>query len=96
MAKHRNIGLGDLAKDNVTGFTGVVIAATEWLNGCRRLVLQPRELDEKGGVKSSETFDETQLTVVESGVVPGQNSVEATPAKRTGGPRDDAAALRRA
>lgn len=97
MAENGTVGLGDLVKDDVTGFTGVAVAITQWLNGCRRINLQPRELDEKGGVKHSETFDENQITVVERAAVKGENV--AAPGRRTaaptGGPRDDAAALRR-
>lgn len=71
--------LGDLAKDTITGFCGVVIARTEWLTGCDRLTLQPRELKD-GKPIDSVSFDITQLKIVKRGVTP------YTP-KNTGGPR---------
>jgi hypothetical protein len=73
------IKLGDVAKDTITGFEGVAIARTEWLNGCVRISLQPKKLQENGKPIDSETFDETQLAIV----APGLRHVEV----RTGGPR---------
>lgn len=35
------ITLGCKAKDKITGFTGIVIAMTSWLNGCQRVTIQP-------------------------------------------------------
>jgi len=80
------IKLGDLARDMITGFKGVVIARTEWLNGCARLSLQPRELDKEKRVIMSETFDETQLELVEEEAIklPGSRTKKAV---TTGGPR---------
>lgn len=34
------IEVGDVACDMVTGFFGIVVARTEWLNGCARLVAE--------------------------------------------------------
>lgn len=31
------VELGDIAKDEVSGFQGVVVAVTNWLNGCNRI-----------------------------------------------------------
>lgn len=89
-----NINLGDLAKDRVTGFTGVVVAHTRWLNGCPRITLQPRDLDPGGKPKETQTFDELQCEIVEAGAVPCGNANQSATAE-TGGPRDDKAALRR-
>jgi len=84
--------LGDLAKDRVSGFQGVVVARTEWLNGCVRLTLQPRKVSPLGKVYESETFDEHQLQVVKGDVVP---SAATRAVSRTGGPQNDKVALRR-
>ena len=57
--------LGDLAKDTITGFEGTVIAITEWLHACKRVTLQPRELNSKTGQPiESNTFDMPQLQVL--------------------------------
>lgn len=58
--------LGDLAKDKIIGFTGVVVAETKWLNGCRRVTIQPNKLDKDGNIREPETFDTPQVVVVES------------------------------
>jgi len=61
--KRSNIGLGDTARDTITGFTGVVICEAKWLHGCRRLTLQPRELKD-GKPVEMQTFDEPQLAKI--------------------------------
>lgn len=86
------VNLGDKVKDQVTGFTGIVIAKTIWLYGCDRVSVQPQDLDKDGKVKESQTFDEKQLILVKAGVVKTEAKIEST--KRTGGPRNDKIALR--
>lgn len=61
------IVLGCLAKDTVTGFTGIVNTKTEWLNGCVRYGLQPRELHE-GKLIESQCFDREQVEYVGPGL----------------------------
>lgn len=73
-----SLKLGDKAKDKISGFSGVIVAVTEWLNGCRRVTIQPQELFE-GKPVDSHTFDAEQITKVEAG--------PPLPQKRTGGPR---------
>lgn len=77
-----NVALGDLARDTVTGFTGIVVCRTEWLNGCWRTTLQPRGVTADGKTYPSETFDEFQLEVVE----PRRFALGS---KETGGPRPE-------
>lgn len=79
-----SIQLGDKAKDLVTGFTGICIARTQWLNGCTRIVLQSEKLDKEGKPNDGQTFDEPQLALVKSAVVPAPAT--NSPARRTGGP----------
>lgn len=54
------INLGDTARDTITGFEGVVVCVSQWLHGCQRLTLQPRELKDGKPVEAC-TFDEPQL-----------------------------------
>ena len=63
------ITLGDEAKDTVTGFTGVVVSRTDYLNGCTRICLQP-PIGADGKLPQYETFDEPQLRVVTAQKVP--------------------------
>ena len=63
------INLGDEAKDVVTGFAGVVVSRTEYLNGCTRVCLQP-PIGRDGTLPKYEAFDEPQLKVVKAQKVP--------------------------
>jgi hypothetical protein len=80
----RKVQLGSTARDTITGFTGVVIAITEWLNGCVRITLQPREMKD-GKPLENNTFDVQQIEVVEA-----NHYLEPAPAKHaTGGPKPE-------
>lgn len=74
------IKLGDVARDTITGFEGVVVARTEWLNGCRRLTIQPQALHDGKPIDST-TFDEPQLALIRSA------GARAEP--QTGGPQPE-------
>jgi hypothetical protein len=91
-----SIQLGDLVKDKISGFTGIAVAKTQWLTGCDRIDVQPREMHE-GRPIEAQWFDVTMLDVVEVGVIPCQNggpqpdgpSVNKSEAPAPGGPRND-------
>ena len=72
--------LGVTLKDQVTGFTGVVIYRTQWIHNCNVYGLQPQEM-KKGKPQDRLQFDEPQLIQVTEEVV--------KPARKTGGPNDD-------
>lgn len=76
------INLGDVAKDTITGFTGVVVAETKWLHGCVRLTLQPKELKDGKPIEGL-TFDEPQLELISTKSAKGTS--------KTGGPRPEPA-----
>jgi hypothetical protein len=71
--------LGDKVKDLVTAFEGIIIARSEYLNGCIRYGVQCAKLTKEGKPQETEWFDEKQLTFVKAKAV----DVEV---KRTGGP----------
>jgi hypothetical protein len=56
----RKVKLGTQVTDKISGFTGVAIARTEFLNGCVRVGVQAR-VDKDGKVPEAEWFDEVQL-----------------------------------
>lgn len=58
------IELGDVAKDTITGFTGVVVGRTKLRNNCDRLILQPREVKD-GKPIEGRSFDEPNVVLVE-------------------------------
>jgi hypothetical protein len=63
------INLGSEVKDLVTGFQGIAVAKTQFLNGCYRISVQP-PMTKEGKVPDNETFDEPQLKLVKEGKVP--------------------------
>lgn len=73
-----NIKLGCKARDTISGFSGVVVAITNWLNGCVRITIAPQELKD-GKPIDSHTFDVEQVALVEEKVMP-------EPTKQHGGP----------
>jgi hypothetical protein len=57
------IDVGDSVKDTITGLTGIAVCRSEWLYGCIRVGVQPREANE-GKVPEIVYVDEPQLKVV--------------------------------
>lgn len=80
-----NVELGDEVCDSITGFKGVAVAITEWLNGCQRIMIQPKELKDGKPIEPL-TFDTEQLIITKKADVH---------AEKHGGDRDDRAALSR-
>lgn len=72
-----DVTLGCKARDTISGFTGIVVAITHWLNGCVRITIQPQEMKDGKPIDGC-TFDVEQITVVEP------KAVEEKP--RHGGP----------
>ncbi len=62
--------LGDSVKDKITGFKGIVTSIHCYLNGCRRIAVQPKELKD-GKPIESQIFDEPQLDIVKKQAVEG-------------------------
>lgn len=91
MKNNDGVNLGDLVKDTITGFEGVVIGETRWLYGCRRFTVQPRDLKDGKPIEPV-SFDEPQLLVLEAfdgGWLPRSNAGSPAAAAETGGPRPE-------
>lgn len=86
MTIKKQIELGDAVKDLISGFQGVAVAKTEWLNGCIRWTLQPESMSKDGASKATETFDAQQLDVIKKHKV-ASVPVNAPLSARPGGPR---------
>lgn len=56
---HQHIGRP--ARDQITGFEGLVLGRTEYLTGCAQFYLQPQTLDDKGEPREGRWFDEQRL-----------------------------------
>lgn len=79
----KEIQLGQEVKDKVTGFKGIAVAKTTFLQGCRRIVIQPK-VNKEGVMSESQSFDEPDLEVIGHGILP---KPEPEPKKPPGGPR---------
>ena len=79
--KSKDVVLGTVARDIITGFEGVIVGKTTWLNGCDRIGLQPRKLKD-GKLIGVEWFDVEQVKFISKGPV----LTEPIP---TGGPKPD-------
>lgn len=61
-AKIFKFELGDQVRDTITGFAGVITSRVQFMNGCVRYAVQPRELHE--GLPVSDRYvDEEQLAL---------------------------------
>ena len=76
--------LGSFVRDKISGFTGITTSRSEFLYGCVRCQVTPKELHE-GKPVEAQWFDEDQLEVV-----PQAKGEPGNPGSRRGGPRDDA------
>ena len=77
------INLGDKVKDKVTGYTGIAVSSTDYLQGCTRIAVQAQEL--KDGKPVAELWvDEPQLTIIKRAVV--KEEVVDEGEEKTGGP----------
>ena len=80
------IKLGDKVRDSITGYEGVAIFITTYLNGCRRVGIQGNKLDDHNLPVDAYVVDETTLVVVKPQV---KKSIQ----QETGGPNERVAKL---
>lgn len=78
-----NIKLGDLVKDRITGYEGIVECIAEWLNSCRRISIRPINLKEDGTIQDMLTFDAPQIKIITPGYFDKPIIKEG---EKTGGP----------
>jgi hypothetical protein len=82
MSTRPDIALGDVVKDTITGFKGVVVSRHDYLNGCVRLGIQPKGLKD-GKPIEAQVFDIEQCELV--------TAAKPRAVKPSGGPRNDPA-----
>ena len=64
MSKSRKlVELGDEVQDKVTGFKGIAVVQSIYLQGCDRFSVQP-PLDKEGKMPESHGFDDAQLKIL--------------------------------
>lgn len=73
MAHKNEIRLGDEVEDLLTGIKGIATGVTTWMNGCRRIVIQPKPTKD-GKLADSINADEPTIKILRRGVVKGENT----------------------
>jgi hypothetical protein len=78
------IKLGSMVRDKITGFVGIAIGRTTWLNGCNRWGVQGLDLHE-GRPTEVVWIDSVQLAVVPDEQTPATKATGT----EVGGPQQD-------
>ena len=73
------VKLGTVVTDKITGFTGVATSRTEYLYGCVRVYVEPKEMHE-GKPIDGMVFDEQRLEAEPTAISGGPGDI---PAQRT-------------
>ena len=82
------IELGDKVKDKVSGFSGIVVAITQYLTGCDRALVDAG-CDKDGKMREAENIDVLTLRIVKKqAVVIEIEKQKKSPPKKTGGSYD--------
>jgi hypothetical protein len=58
------IELGQKVKDHITGFSGTVTGRTEYITGCKQILIQP-PVKEDGTFVDGRWMDEDRLNVID-------------------------------
>jgi len=61
-----SVELGDRVKDKISGFVGIVVARTEYLESCDQVLIRSEKLD--GGDPKSHWFDVPWVEVIKKTV----------------------------
>jgi hypothetical protein len=70
MLTNKDVVLGKKVRDKITGFIGIAVAEHTYINGCKRISVQP-SIDKNGKVPESVSFDIPQLEIVEEEKIKG-------------------------
>lgn len=75
---------GDEAKDQITGFTGIITGFARYITGCDQYCLSPQGLDKDGKPQDGRWFDENRIEMTRASVV-SIRPVQADKPTRSGG-----------
>lgn len=65
MTKGFKYPMNVVAKDKVSGFSGIILVRSAHLFGCSQYGITPQELDSDGSTKKTEHFDESRIEIVD-------------------------------
>lgn len=60
-----NINLGDRARDEITGYTGIATGKVSYITGCDQYQLSA-SINDRGDTPEARWFDETRLKVLDA------------------------------
>jgi hypothetical protein len=75
-----SIVLGKTYQDRITGFKGVATGYVQYITGCNQTLLAPR-VDDNGGMRDSQWFDEQRCELIDSDQITLDNSASPGPDK---------------
>lgn len=80
---NNTVEVGDTVRDVVTGFTGIVKAIVRWHHACNRIIVQPRDLEDKKSnyVQATHTFDEPEIEITQKKTITLSVTPETTDLK---------------
>ncbi len=81
--------LGDRVREPITGYEGIVVSVTQYLQGCERIGVLSQKLDKDNKPQDWHHFDNVNLKILNRKAFP-VHEVEKPVSQRTGGPRPDA------
>jgi len=65
--KTQNIQLGDTVQSIISGFTGVAVSETKYINGCIQIEVQPK-VDKDNKIQECVSIDIENLKVIKKGL----------------------------
>jgi hypothetical protein len=77
------IELGDRVKDKISGFEGIVVARTQYLESCDQVLIRSEKLE--GGETKSAWFDVPWVTVTKKQVHKPTAAIESASGERRSG-----------
>lgn len=83
------IPLGSEVKDTITGYKGIVVARSEWLNGCVRVSIQAQGITRDGVPVDPVVVNQEQVQVINENPVltEGMRTLAASAGAGAGGDR---------
>jgi len=81
------IKLGQEVQDRITGYKGIAIGITHYLQGCDRLLVQPKVGKDGFTIPEPVSFDEPDLIIIGEGILKAKEDKPKQTRKSPGGPR---------
>ena len=77
--------LGEVVKEKITGFEGVIMAQCSYISGCTQYGIMSQKLDEHGLTQNWIYYDENRLTTLDKIIILDEREEEELPDTLMGG-----------